>query len=353
MGNSDSVSLGSHTGNESVERLIYSQSDRPTLRWQESLKRAIRTPKELLKELQLEEAQVTFSHKGLDDFPLFVTREFVSRMKRGDSQDPLFLQVWPQGAESQVVPGDLKDAVGELGSQAIPGLLHKYQGRVLLIASGACAIHCRYCFRRHFPYDQSPKDLAQWDKAFQHIAADPTIEEVILSGGDPLSLVDTKLQQLIRKIEQIPHVKRLRIHSRLPVVIPSRITTELLEMLRGSRLAVWFVLHINHVNEIDDELGDSIAKLRLAGVSLLNQAVLLRGINDSVPALESLFTKLIDLQVMPYYLHQLDRVEGASHWEVDRERGRAMIRELRARLPGYGVPLYVKEEAAEPHKTPL
>lgn len=321
--------------------------------WQESMKLAIRNPEELLKALNLTADQLPWSIDGQLAFPVFAPLEFVSRMEKGNPSDPLFLQVWPASEESNVLPEYVSDPVGDLAVEKAPGLLHKYQGRVLMIASGACAVHCRYCFRRHYPYDSAPKSIQQWEPSFEAIEQDASIREVILSGGDPLTLVDATLSRWFDRIESIPHVHRLRLHTRLPVVIPNRVTSALAERLSRSRLAVWVVLHINHANEIDDPVAAAIQRLQKAGATVLNQAVLLRGVNDSVDALTKLFERLIDLQVGPYYLHQLDRVQGAAHWEVSETHGRELIAEVRRRLPGYAVPLYVREISGEAHKTPL
>ncbi|AMV32318.1 L-lysine 2,3-aminomutase [Pirellula sp. SH-Sr6A] len=321
--------------------------------WQESMKRAIRTPNELLQTLHINPSELDWSHVGQSEFPLFAPLEFVARMERGNPRDPLFLQVWPAREESQTADHFRADPVGDLAVEKAPGLLHKYQGRVLMIASGACAIHCRYCFRRHYPYETAPKSMQHWEESFLAIERDSSIREVILSGGDPLSLVDATLTRWIDRIEAIPHVHRLRLHTRLPVVIPSRVTTGLVERLARSRLAHWVVLHINHANEIDDAVAAAIARLRNAGSTVLNQAVLLRGVNDDPDSLTKLFERLIDLRVGPYYLHQLDRVQGAAHWEVPETVGRELLQEVRKRLPGYAVPLYVREIAGEENKTPL
>jgi EF-P beta-lysylation protein EpmB len=238
-------------------------------------------------------------------------------------------------------------------SEESPSLIQKYDRRALVIATGACAIHCRYCFRRHFPYGEAgltPERLAATASA---LAADETLDEVILSGGDPLSLSDGKLLQLVRAIEGIPHVQRLRVHTRLPVVIPSRVTRSLVRMLQQTRLAPWVVVHINHAQEIDDEVAKSLGRLINAGIPVLNQAVLLKGVNDSVEALEGLCRTLVNLRVMPYYLHQLDRVTGAAHFEVEEATGLLLIESLRERLPGYAVPRYVREVAGATSKTPL
>lgn len=321
--------------------------------WQDSMKLAIRTPQELLNALSLKADDLPWSTDGQLTFPVFAPLEFVSRMEKGNPLDPLFLQVWPASEESQVLLDYVADPVGDLAVEKAPGLLHKYQGRVLMIASGACAVHCRYCFRRHYPYESAPKSIQQWEPSFDAIEQDASIREVILSGGDPLTLVDTTLDRWLDRIESIPHVHRLRLHTRLPVVIPNRVTSTLAERFLRSRLAVWVVLHINHANEIDDQVASAIQRLQKAGATVLNQAVLLRGVNDNAKALTQLFERLIDLQVGPYYLHQLDRVQGAAHWEVPETVGRELIAEVRRRLPGYAVPLYVREISGEANKTPL
>jgi EF-P beta-lysylation protein EpmB len=231
-----------------------------------------------------------------------------------------------------------------------PGLLQKYAGRALMVATGACAVHCRYCFRRHFPYDEVPKGFAAWEPALEQLAADESIHEVILSGGDPLTLVDSRLAILVEQLAAIPHLRRLRVHSRLPIVIPERVNDELLAWLRGTRLAPVMVVHANHPREIDRDVELALGRLIDAGVPVLNQAVLLQGVNNSADVLTELCERLIDLRVMPYYLHQLDRVAGAAHFEVPESEGLQIMAELRRRLPGYGVPRYVRERAGDEHK---
>jgi len=255
--------------------------------------------------------------------------------------------------ESQQVPGFSLDPVGDAPASLRPGVLQKYHGRALLITTGACAVHCRYCFRRHFPYEEVPHSDAAWDTALAAIAADASIHEVILSGGDPLMLVDERLARLAEKIAAIPHVYRLRVHTRLPIMIPARVTKQLLTWLTGSRLTPVVVLHANHAQELDRTVAQSLASLRQAGATLLNQAVLLRNVNDSVAVQVALGARLIELGVLPYYLHQLDRVAGAAHFEVPVTEGLQLMKDLRAQLPGYAVPRYVQEVAGEPHKKVL
>jgi len=302
--------------------------------------------------LQLPAERMGFG-SGNPGFPLLVTREFAARMRVGDLDDPLLRQVLPVPRELQPAEGFSADAVGDQAAQIAEGLYQKYHGRVLLISTGACAIHCRYCFRQHFPYHDQPRGLSQWAGALERIATDESIQEVILSGGDPLMLVDSTLAQLAARLDAVPHLRRLRIHTRLPVVLPGRVDERLLEWLSATRLSRIVVLHINHAQEIDDEVAAACKRLREAGAMLLNQAVLLRGVNDSVNALEQLSLKLLDIQVLPYYLHQLDRVSGTQHFEVPRPDGEALIAELARRLPGYAVPRWVWEEPGAPHKQPL
>ncbi|MEZ6086688.1 MAG: KamA family radical SAM protein [Pirellulaceae bacterium] len=262
-------------------------------------------------------------------------------------------QVFPLHAETQASAGYSIDPLLESNFTRCNGLLHKYPGRVLLVTTGACAIHCRYCFRRHFPYAEVPHSIKQWIPAIDAIAEDSSIEEVLLSGGDPLMLVDDILQSLIEQIASIPHLQRLRIHTRLPVVVPSRVTDRLIAMLKQTRLTCFVVLHINHVNEIDDSVAAASANLIDHGIPVLNQAVLLRDVNDSFDALSSLFRRLINLRIIPYYLHQLDHVAGAAHFAVDEARGRELIGQLQDALPGYAVPRYVVEQPNQKCKTVL
>jgi EF-P beta-lysylation protein EpmB len=273
-------------------------------------------------------------------------------MRPGDPNDPLLLQVLPRDDETRS-PSLPSDAVGDLAAQKTDGLLHKYLGRALLILAPNCAVNCRYCFRRHFPYDTVPAGDAAWVPALNQIRTDTTLAEILLSGGDPLVLSDRRLSRLIDSLEAIPHVTRLRIHTRLPVVIPQRVTTALCDTIEASRLRTVVVLHINHRSEIDDAVAAAVAKLRRTGAMLFNQSVLLRGVNDTVDAQATLCERLVEVGVTPYYLHQLDMVEGVGHFETPVPRGLQIVKELRQRLPGYAVPRYVRETAGEPHKTPL
>ncbi len=330
-----------------------SQLDSSPATWQQVMKEAVCDADELCRLLDLPPDFAARANRAVDSFPLFVPRPFLTRMRRGDPHDPLLRQVLPLEAETIAAPGFTADPVGDQAASLQPGLLQKYYGRVLMVTTGACAVHCRYCFRRHFPYDLAPRSLKDWLPAIEQIEADGSIQEVILSGGDPLTLVDSLLAQLVARLEAIPHLRRLRLHTRLPIVIPQRVTAELLDWLTGTRLTPVVVVHINHPAEIDAVVAAAVGKLHSAGITLLNQAVLLCGVNDSVEVLAALLERLIDLHVLPYYLHQLDRVAGAAHFEVLVERGLQMMAELRARLPGYAVPRDVQEIPGCDHKVEL
>ena len=315
--------------------------------WQTAMRKAVRSSAELLRVLGLPEED----QQREINFPTFVPWEYIARIRPGDPEDPLLRQVLPVADELHEVPGYVTDPVGDLDSLAAGGVLHKYKGRALLIATGACGVHCRYCFRREFPYSQAGSQNENWRPAIEYVDGDSTIDEVILSGGDPLTLVDQKLDELIGQIEQIPHVKRLRIHTRMPVVIPQRVTDELVDRLVSSRLATWFVIHANHPNELDETVFRQIGKLVDRGIPVLNQAVLLRGINDDTETMIQLCRKLVDHRIQPYYLHQLDRVRGSAHFEVTIEQGNRIMAALREALPGYAVPTYVTEQPGERSKT--
>jgi EF-P beta-lysylation protein EpmB len=321
--------------------------------WQDALKDAVRDRQELLRLLDLAPASLDDTNDSEEQFPLLVPRGFVARMQPGDPADPLLRQVLPVADELLQAPGFVTDPVGDVAAMRRPGLLQKYRGRALLVTTGACAVHCRYCFRRHFPYWQAPRSLAEWRPALDEIADDQSLDEVILSGGDPLMLVDQILGQLFDALAAIGHLRRLRLHTRLPIVIPERLTDRLVAMLRGCGLTPIIVVHANHANELDRHVARALAKLSEAGIVLLNQAVLLAGVNDSAKAQIDLCQRLVDLRVMPYYLHQLDPVAGAAHFEVPIETGRRIIEELRLRLPGYAVPRFVQEIPGKPGKTIL
>jgi EF-P beta-lysylation protein EpmB len=311
--------------------------------WQEAMKDAIRDPVELCRLLELPAELAEMARPAARQFPLFVPRGFLARMRPGDPDDPLLRQLLPLVQELDDVPGFVADPVEDAAAARLPGLLQKYQGRVLLVATGACAVHCRYCFRRHFPYAEAPRSIDAWQPALDEIADDDSIHEIILSGGDPLTIVDSVLDQLVDELSTIPHLRRLRVHTRLPIMIPERVTDDFVSLFAGSRLTPIAVIHANHANELDLSVAEALAKLSAAAIPLLNQAVLLHGINDTVDAQTALCERLIELRVMPYYLHQLDRVGGAAHFEVPTNLGRRIVKQLRARLPGYAIPRYVKE----------
>ena len=339
------------------------RSDKPNLKseskiptWQQEIKTAFRSADELCKFLDIDLGELEISALAAKQFPLLVPRGFARRMESGNPTDPLLRQVLNVAQEEVPHTQFNADPVGEAGAGIAPGLLQKYAGRALMVVTGACAVNCRYCFRRHFPYQsfqQIGAEDGRWQPAVDAVRSDDSIHEVLLSGGDPLVLTDDLLAQLITMLENVPHLKRLRIHTRLPIVIPSRVTEALVSRLASSRLAVWFVVHANHGNELGTEVLQSLDRLVTAGIPVLNQTVLLKGVNDSVEALEELFTKLADASVLPYYLHQLDRVAGAAHFEVPIGTGKKLIKQLRIRLPGYAVPRYVQERPGELAKTIL
>ena len=325
---------------------------RPTA-WQQELADAIRDPDILIDRLGLPDSLRPGARRAAELFPLFVTDSFLRRMRLGDPRDPLLLQVLPLDAENQSHPGFTRDPLEEASAHQAPGLLQKYAGRALMISTGACAIHCRYCFRRSFPYGDEPRRLADWEPAFERLQADPSIREIILSGGDPLMLSDARLLEIVARLDEIGHLDRLRVHTRLPIVLPSRVTGRLIDLLDSTRMTPIVVVHANHPAEIVDDCRDALRLLVTSGLTVLNQTVLLAGINDAVEPLTELCERLINVGVMPYYLHQLDRVGGTAHFEVAVPRGLALIEELRARLPGYAVPQYVREVPGERHKVPL
>ena len=321
--------------------------------WQTALAQVVTQPGELLRLVGLGEEWRAAAEAAAQTFPLRVPRGFVARMRRGDPADPLLRQVLPLAAELQPATGFGPDPVGDHAAQQAPGVLHKYTGRVLLTATGACAVHCRYCFRRHFPYEQANASADGWRAALEAIAADPSITEVILSGGDPLTLSDRRLTEFVQQAASIAHVTRLRVHSRLPVVLPERITAALCELLTSTRLRTVMVVHANHAQEIDASVQTACERLTAYGIPLLNQSVLLRGVNDSVEALADLSAALFAGGVLPYYLHQLDRVQGAAHFEVPDAVARQLHAALHARLPGYLVPRLVREIPGAAGKTAL
>jgi EF-P beta-lysylation protein EpmB len=321
--------------------------------WHEELRQAIRDPAQLIAALELPHDLTPSAQRAALAFPLFAPWPYVQRIERRNAADPLLRQILPLDEELEPHSGFGADPVGDGAAELTPGLLQKYESRGLLITTGACAVHCRYCFRRDYPYSQAPKSPADWQPAIDRLAADPSIDEAILSGGDPLTLTDRQLSGLVARLERVCHLRRLRIHTRLPVVIPQRVTSELIAWLRGTRLTPIVVVHANHPAELDEATCSALMRLVDAGVPLLNQTVLLKGVNDHEDALVELSRKLVGLRVMPYYLHQLDRVAGAAHFEVPVNRGVELIAAMRRALPGYAVPRYVQEVAGQAHKIVL
>ncbi|EGV17241.1 EF-P beta-lysylation protein EpmB [Thiocapsa marina] len=321
--------------------------------WKRDLAEAYRDAADLLAALGLRPEAIPDLDPAESGFRMLVPRAFAALMTPGDPRDPLLRQVLPLGAERLTVTGFTRDPVGDTSADLGHGLLRKYTGRALLIVTGGCAVHCRYCFRRHFPYTALGQTPDRTAAAVASIAADPGISEVILSGGDPLMLDDDRLGALLERLHEIPHLNRLRIHSRLPVVLPSRVTETLCRRLSGSPLASVLVIHANHPSELGADAADALRRLRHADVTLLNQSVLLRGVNDAAQTLGALSERLFECGVLPYYLHQLDPVEGAAHFAVPDTQALQLGEALRDRLPGYLVPRLVRELPGRGAKTPL
>lgn len=318
--------------------------------WLLDLAQAFNHPIDLLTYLELDPNAFEQAIAARKLFALRVPRPFAEKMRKGDKQDPLFLQAMSLAEEFLSAEGFVKDPLEEQHSPA-PNILHKYHNRLLFMLKNSCAINCRYCFRRHFPYDEVKSGKETWMQSLAYIAQHPELEEVILSGGDPLMAKDNELDWLLSQLEHIPHIKTLRIHSRLPVVIPNRITPELCQRLAESPLNIVLVTHINHANEIDERFAEKMTMLKTAGVTLLNQSVLLKGVNDDASVLKVLSDKLFSYGILPYYLHLLDKVEGASHFYVSDEHALTIYRELQRMTSGYLVPKLAREIAFEPNKT--
>ncbi len=319
--------------------------------WQSQLRDAISTAEQLLAMLGLQPEDVGYSAAACADFGLKVPLAFARRMRAGDPHDPLLLQVLARGEELTETAGFSSDPLGEIGTaNPVRGIIHKYHGRVLLILSGGCAVNCRYCFRRHFPYTDNRNSRREWREALGYIRRDAQISEVILSGGDPLLASDDYLDELVTQIAGIGHVRRLRIHTRLPVVIPDRVTTGLIEAITRQNLQTVTVIHSNHASEMDTSVDAALALMNRSGITLLNQSVLLAGVNDNIQALSNLSERLFSAGVLPYYLHLLDRVQGAAHFDVPEARARELHAAIRATLPGYLVPRLVREVAGAQSK---
>jgi EF-P beta-lysylation protein EpmB len=321
--------------------------------WRKELAGAVTDPAQLLRMLDLDPALLPAARRAAALFGLRVPRAFIAQMRRGDPHDPLLLQVLPLGAETRNVPGFSPDPVGDLAAMQVPGVLAKYPGRALLMTTGACAVHCRYCFRREFPYEAGALTPARLAAAVDSLAAMPGLEEVILSGGDPLALPTARLLSITDALGTLPGLRRLRIHTRTPIVLPARVDESLLAWLRALRWRTVIVLHANHPRELSPDVRAALASLANSGAVLLNQAVLLRGINDDADTLAALSLELFDAGVMPYYLHLLDHVSGTAHFDIPEADAAVLHDALLRRLPGYLVPRLVREVAGALSKVPI
>lgn len=319
--------------------------------WQEALSDLITDPQELLTLLDLNPELLEAARAAAKYFPLKVPRQFVARMEKGNPYGPLLKQVLPLDLELSVVPGYDDDPLRETKVNPIPGLLHKYHGRVLITLTSACGVHCRYCFRRYFSYDDNNPGTQGWKKIFNYIQENESISEVILSGGDPLAVNDKLLNLFTDQLIQIAHVKRLRFHTRIPIVLPERITSSFIDWLKGLPLSSVIVVHANHPLEINEEVKTALHALRNAGILTLNQTVLLKGVNDEANVLIKLSEILFSAGVLPYYLHTLDKIQGAAHFDLDEKRACELHAIMSQHLPGYLVPKLVREEAGKPSKT--
>ncbi len=321
--------------------------------WQKLLANAIRDPAELLCLLKLDPKQLDKKHFNPQHFPLRVTRSFVKKIRSGDWNDPLLKQILPLNAETNMTDGFQLDPVSDLDAVNQKGILQKYSGRALIITTGACAIHCRYCFRQHFPYSEQQARKNEWHDLIKALAADVSIHEVILSGGDPLTLSDQRLQTLCEQIAAIPHITTLRFHTRLPLVLPERIDARFMQWFSSLAIQKVMVIHANHANEFCETTKTALNRLHQSNTLLLNQSVLLKGINDTAEALIDLSNTLLAHQVLPYYLHVLDKVQGAAHFDIDEADALILMQQLREALPGYLVPKLVREISGKRSKTPI
>jgi EF-P beta-lysylation protein EpmB len=330
------------TNNEHVMR-------ETSVSWQKNLAQGFSSARELLDYLNL---PVTLgSQLAEKQFKTRVPRSFARKMQPGNEHDPLLKQVLAIDQEMIANDNYVVDPLEELINNPVPGLLHKYHGRVLLTLTGSCAINCRFCFRRHFPYQDNNPGRAGWQRAVDYIQNDPSIHEVILSGGDPLLASDDVLEEMIIRLESIPHVKTLRMHTRIPVVLPERVDSSLLKLLEQCRLRKVVVLHCNHAQEIDEPVRQACLALRQVGCHLLNQSVLLTGVNDCAHTLASLSEALFDCGVLPYYLHVMDKVAGTGHFDMHSNKAKTLYRELQALVPGYLLPKLAREEPGMRSKT--
>ena len=335
-----------------MPQIITQIANKMHISWQKELANVVTDPADLLKLLDFDANNYRDDIKARRLFPMRVPRPFINRMAKGDWQDPLFQQVMTLKEEYRQSPGYSNDPLEEQDGP-VAGILHKYKSRVLLILKGGCAVNCRYCFRRHFPYGDNSMNRKGLVEALNYIRQDSNINEVILSGGDPLMEKDERLQWLFSELNAITTVKRLRIHTRLPVVIPSRVTQQFLSAIGSLNIPCVMVLHINHANEIDSEVASAMKMLKNSGVHLLNQTVLLKGVNDSVETLSALSEKLFSVGILPYYLHLLDKVTGAAHFDIDEAIAIQLMKQLLLELPGFLVPKLVREIAGEGSKTPI
>ena len=324
-----------------------------TLDWQQSMKTMTRDLGSLCLALDIEIDDLPLAHQAAKDFALKVPQSFINRMQKGDSSDPLLLQVLPQAAETLDSVLFTEDPLQESQFNPVPGLIHKYFGRVLLISHPSCAIHCRYCFRRHFDYKANTPGSQHWQQALTYISERADIHEVILSGGDPLSASDAALEQLISAISHIPHIQTLRLHTRLPIVMPERITDALLDILSQHRLKTVMVLHSNHAQELTEDCVQAIQLLQTRKIRLFNQSVLLKNINDSVEQQKYLLERLYHLDIQAYYLHLLDAVKGAEHFFCSDEVAQQIYAKLVTLLPGYMLPKLVRELPRQLSKTAI
>lgn len=326
------------------------QNTEPT-HWTDELVHAVKTPSELLTLLGLDDRHLPSSQNAMSAFKMLIPRPFIARMEYGNAEDPLLRQVLADDIEMQPSAGYSQDPLDEGNHTPQKALVHKYERRVLVIAAGSCAVNCRYCFRRHFPYSDNQLAQQEWDSVIHYIEANPSINEVILSGGDPLMLKDSLLSKHIARLNTLPQLKRLRIHTRLPIVIPERINAELLQWVEDSKLDVIMVLHSNHGNEIDNIIAKKVLQLKQAGATVLNQGVLLKGINDTVEAQVALSERLFAAGILPYYMFTLDPIEGGAHFDISIDTAQRLMGQVAQKLPGYLMPRLAKEIPGEPAKT--
>lgn len=322
-----------------------------TLTWSQHLSKALTSLPELIQHLNLPDAMIKDGVNAQQTFKLLVPRPYLSRIEMGNPTDPILLQILPSAAEMQLVPGYTTDPLEEADHTPQKAIVHKYKRRLLVIAAGTCAVNCRYCFRRHFPYGENQLAQAEWQSVIEYLKQHPEVNEVILSGGDPLMMKDALLADKVRKLEALPQIKRLRIHSRLPVVIPQRVCDDMLAWINSSRLDIIMVWHINHGNEVDEQVIQAAQQLKQAGVTLLNQGVLLKGVNDTVEAQVNLSEAVFNAGLMPYYMFTLDPVEGAAHFDISVEQAQRLMGKVAAELPGYLVPRLAKEIPGKLAKT--